>query len=313
MEIKQVAVLGATGSQGGAVAAALAKKGISVVALTRNPDSASAKALAERPNTTVRKADLDDVDSLAAAFEGCDGAFVIANFWDTMSAEKEMVQYKNATDALKKVGTMKHVVFSTLDECTKDKDITGFKVLEEHESGPMVVPHFDGKARAETLYFEGLPTTFMLTSCYFENFTTFFGFNKQEDGSYTFTLPLQDKKVPWTMLPDVGKLAASIFGKEELIGKHVGQASIVASGDEIAEIYSKATGKTIKYNPVPWETFASFGFPGADELAQMFEAWFRQYGDFVAARDPDTQLKIMGESFTDAVEYAKTLPVKFDG
>jgi uncharacterized protein YbjT (DUF2867 family) len=101
--VSKVAVIGATGSQGGAVAAALDAKGVQVVAITRNVDSDKAKALAEKPNTEVRKADLNDVDSLVAAFEGCDGAFVIANFWELMHAGKEMEQYKNAAIALRRM------------------------------------------------------------------------------------------------------------------------------------------------------------------------------------------------------------------
>jgi uncharacterized protein YbjT (DUF2867 family) len=310
MKLNQVAVLGATGQQGGAVAKELDKMGVKVVALTRNPDSDKAKALAERPNTIVRKADLDDVDSLVSAFEGCDGAFVIANFWELMNAGKEMVHYKNATDALKQVGGMKHVVFSTLEETAKTPFSKDFKVLEEHETGPMTVPHFDGKARAEA-YFEGLPTTFIVTSCYYENFTTFFSFDKQEDGTHAFTLPLGDKKIPWTILSDLGVLAAKTFGNEELIGKRIGQNSFFATGHDLADIFSKVTGKTIKYNCVSWETFASFGFPGADELAQMFEFWLRTHDDFCKARALDVQLKIMdGAKFTDPIEYGKTLPLK---
>ena len=194
--VTKVGVLGATGQQGGAVAAAFEEAGIGVIAITRNPDSDKAKELAARNNTIVRKADLNDVDSLVAAFEGCDGAFVIANFWEGMGVSVEMKHYKNATDALKKNGQMKHVVYSTLEETTVDVAVTkDFKDLCEHETGPMKVPHFDGKARVEA-YFEGLPTTFMVTSCYFENYTSFFSVDKQEDGSYAFTLPLGDKSIP---------------------------------------------------------------------------------------------------------------------
>jgi uncharacterized protein YbjT (DUF2867 family) len=316
MSVTKVAVLGATGQQGGAVAEALAKKGIAVVAITRNASSEKAKALASRADSTeVREADLDDKDSLVKAFDGCDGAFVIANFWEGMDVEKEVRQYKNATDALKEIGSMKHVVFSTLEETTIPV-ADHFKSLHqcEHEGakGPMKVPHFDGKARAEKM-FEGLPTTFVLTSCYFENFCSFFSFSKGEDGSYTFTLPLSDVKIPWTILGDLGEFTACAFTKPELIGQRIGQASLLANGDDLAEIFSKATGKTIKYNRVSWETFASFGFPGADELAQMFEFWILTLDDFTKARDMDTQTKIMdGQKFTDAVEYAKTIPLKFD-
>ena len=79
----------------------------------------------------------------------------------------------------------------------------------------------------------------------------------------------------------------------------------------MADILSKVTGKTVKYNCVSWETFASFGFPGADELAQMFEFWLRTNDDFYKTRDLDAQLKIMdGATFTDPIEYGKTLPIK---
>lgn len=309
--VSKVAVLGATGSQGGAVAAALDAKGVQVVAITRNVDSDKAKALAEKPNTEVRKADLNDIDSLVAAFEGCDGAFVIANFWEMMNAGKEMEQYKKAATALKKNGGMKHVVFSTLEE-TNIPACADFKTLEEHETGPMKVPHFDGKSHAEA-YFEGLPVTFMLTCCYYENFTSFFPLTASDDGTYSFTLPLGGKSFPWTILSDVGELVAATFDKPELIGKRIGQASFFATGDKLAQILSKSSGKTIKHNEVPWETFASFGFPGAEELAQMFEFWNRTYDYVCKSRDLDAQREITdGAMFTEPVEYGKSLPFKFE-
>lgn len=309
--VTKVAVLGATGQQGGAVAKALADKGIQVIALTRNTDSEKAKALAEAPNTVVKQADLNNVDSLKAAFEGCDGVFVIANFWEGMDVDKEMIHYNNAAEALKATPTVKHIVYSTLEESVVPGKTDDFKVLHNHaETGKMHVPHFDGKNRAEK-YFEGLPVTFCVTSCYFENFTSFFTSVKQEDGSYVFTLPIhKDKALPWTILPDLGVLVASAFTKPELIGKRIGQGSFYATGDEMAAILSKTTGKTIKYNCVDWETFASFGFPGADELAQMFELWFRIYDNFCGIRQIAAQEEIMGCKVSDPVEYGKTFADK---
>lgn len=310
--VTKVAVLGATGQQGGAVAAALSKKSIQVVAITRNPDSEKAKVLSSQPFTTVRKADLNDVESLKAALEGCDGAFVIANFWEGMNVETEMQQYKNAAEALRATPTMKHIVYSTLEESVVPGITDDFKVLHEHkETGKMYVPHFDGKARAET-YFEGLPVTFMVTSCYFENFTSFFTFYGNEDGSYTFTLPLgKDKKIPWTITPDLGVLVASALTKPELIGQRIGQASFHVTGDELAEIFSQVTGKKISYNCVPWEVFAQFGFPGADEMAQMFELWLRTHDAFCAARELGPQLELIGDGkLSDPVEYGKIIADK---
>ena len=156
--VSKVAVLGATGQQGGNVAKALFKKeGITVVALTRNPDSDKAKELAAS-GALVKKADLNDVDSLKAAFAGCDGAFVIANFWEGMNVDVEMQQYKNAAQALKATPTMKHIVYSTLEDSVLPGVTDDFHVLHEYaETGKDVrAPHFDGKAHAES-YFEGLP------------------------------------------------------------------------------------------------------------------------------------------------------------
>lgn len=310
--VTKVAVLGATGQQGGAVADALSKKGIEVVAITRNPDAEKAKVLASQAMTTVCKADLNDVESLKAAFEGCDGAFVIANFWEGMNVDTEMKQYKNAAEALKATPTIKHIVFSTLEESVLPGITDDFKVLHEHqETGKMYVPHFDGKARAEA-YFEGLPVTFMVTSCYFENFTSFFTFYGNEDGSYTFTLPLsKDKKIPWTIIPDLGVLVASALTKPELIGQRIGQASFFVTGDELADIFSQVSGKKITYNCVPWDVFAQFPFHGADELAQMFELWLRTHDAFCAARDMASQEELIRPlTFSDPVEYGKTFAHK---
>lgn len=206
---------------------------------------------------------------------------------------------------------MKHVVMSTLEETTNGiSGMEGFKVLHEHPTGPMHVPHFDGKARAEK-FFTDFPMTHVVTSCYIENFTSFFAITKQPDDTYTFTLPLGQKTIPWTILADLGTLVAGVFARPDMIGKRIGQASFCVTGDELAVILSKSTGKTIKYNQVPWETFASFGFPGADELAQMFEFWLRTHDKFVGDRAFPIQKEVMGSEFTDPVEYVKTLPIKW--
>lgn len=309
--VSKVAVLGATGSQGGAVAAALLAKGIYVVAVTRNADSPKAKAFADKTNSEVRVANLDDIDSLIAAFNGCDGAYIIANFFETNLASAEMLQYKNCATALKACHTMKHIVYSTLEESTLP-ELSYLRTLEENETGPMKVPHMDSKNRAE-VYFKDLPTTFVLTSCYAENFTNFFSLVKGEDGTYSFTLPLGKTLIPWTILPDLGTFVAGIYDKPDLIGKTVGQASFYATGDELAVILSKATGKTIKYNCVPWDTFASFGFPGAEELAQMFEFMVVRGSKMCDARSMEMQKSILnGATYNDPVQYMGTLPLKYE-
>jgi len=306
-----VAVLGATGQQGGAVLRALVAKGVRCVAITRDPDSAKGKELAKLPNVEVRKGDLNDPQSLEAAFEGCDGAFVMANFWEGMDPTKEMLQYENAAVALKKVGSMKHIVMSSLEETASHPKMADAKVLLEHATGGMKVPHLDAKNRSHK-YFEGLPMTYLYTSCFIENFTSFFTLMKQEDGSYQFTLPLGEGPIAWTILEDLGKMTAGILDRpDEMIGKTVGTSSFFSSGAELAELMSKATGKTIKYNCVPWAVFASFGFPGADELAQMFKFFTDAQDEFLAVRDLK-RCEELGGPLADPVSAFKALPLKYD-
>eukprot|EP00451_Oxyrrhis_marina_P016338 CAMPEP_0204314202 /NCGR_PEP_ID=MMETSP0469-20131031/4060_1 /ASSEMBLY_ACC=CAM_ASM_000384 /TAXON_ID=2969 /ORGANISM="Oxyrrhis marina" /LENGTH=312 /DNA_ID=CAMNT_0051294643 /DNA_START=57 /DNA_END=995 /DNA_ORIENTATION=- len=279
-----VGVLGATGQQGGSVLRALVEQGTSVVAITRNPESEKAKALAGMAGVEVRKADLDDQASLEAAFTGCDGAFVVANFWEGMDVTKEMNQYENCAKALKAVGGMKHIVMTTLEETATHPKMEDAKVITTHPSGEMKVPHFDGKNRSHK-FFEGLPVTFLYTSCFLENFGSFFTMYKQADETYQFTLPLGDGPIAWTILSDVGKMTVGILRRPELIGQTLGSASLHCSGAELAAHLSTATGKTIKYQAVPWKAFAEFGFPGADELAQMFKFFTDTQEEFLGIRD----------------------------
>jgi len=307
-DIEKVAVLGATGQQGGSVALSVVLRGIEVVAITRNPDSESAKDLGSHQGIEVRKADLNDVESLKAAFEGCDGAFVVANFLENADVENEMKHYKNAADALKATPSIRHVIFSTLEESVLPGVTDDFKVLHEHkETGKMYVPHLDGKNRSEK-FFDGLPTTFLYTSCFFENFTSYFTTQENKDGTYSFTLPLsKDDKMAWTILQDLGTLVASAFLQpKKVIGKRIGQASFYATGDELAEILSKATGKTVTFKSKSWKEYMKSGVPADQELGQMFELWRRKFDEFSRYRQIKEQKKLMDLEMSDPVEYGKS-------
>jgi len=306
----RIAVLGATGQQGGAVVASLAARGKKVVAITRNAESEKARAVAKLPGVEVRKADLEDVESLKKAFAGCDGAFVLANFWEGMDAVKEMRHYQNAATALKAVGGWRHVVMSTLEETATHPKMQDAPDILQHETGPMKVPHFDGKNRSHK-FFDGLPMTYLYTSCYLENFTTFFACTEQEDGSYQFTLPLGAGPIAWTILEDVGNMTAAIFEKPDLIGQTLGSSSLHCSCEQLAQIMSKATGKTITYNCVPWKTFASFGFPGAEELANMFKFFTDTQEEFLAIRDL-RRCQQLGGKLMDPIATFRKLPLRFE-
>src|SRR5215212_506597 len=164
---KVIAVVGATGAQGGGLARAILADppgGFACRAITRDPNKDAARALAAKGAEVVR-ADLDDLESLNKAFGGAYGAFCVTNFWEHFSAEKEKTQARNMADAAK-ASALKHVNWSTLEDTRKLMD-PGDKRM------PMLqqkyrVPHFDGKAEADA-FFAGLPVTYLVTSFYWDN------------------------------------------------------------------------------------------------------------------------------------------------
>ncbi|NNF59586.1 MAG: NmrA family NAD(P)-binding protein, partial [Rhodothermaceae bacterium] len=170
---KIIAVVGATGAQGGGLARAILDdpdSGFRLRALTRNPDSDAARALADR-GAEVVQADLDDLGSLEAAFREAYGAFCVTNFWEHFSPEKEQAQAANMAEAAKAEG-LRHVVWSTLEDTRRwvPLDDDRMPTLMEHYK----VPHFDAKGASDRAFTErGVPTTFLLTSFYWDNFIYF--------------------------------------------------------------------------------------------------------------------------------------------
>src|ERR1044071_4648648 len=159
---KIIAVVGATGTQGGGLARAILDDpngGFAVRAITRDPSKDSAKALAAK-GAEVVQANIDDVESLKKAFAGAYGVYGVTNFWEHFSGEKAKAQAKNIADAAKAAG-VKHVIWSTLEDTRKlmSADDTRMPILQ----GKYRVPHFDAKADANAA-FNGLPTTYLVTS-----------------------------------------------------------------------------------------------------------------------------------------------------
>ncbi|MGA7690482.1 MAG: NmrA family NAD(P)-binding protein, partial [Jiangellales bacterium] len=96
---KLITVVGATGAQGGATARALLKdETFAVRAVTRDPDSDAARALADAGAEVVR-ADIDDAASLLGALEGAYGAFFVTFFWAHFSPEVEQAQAQRMAQA----------------------------------------------------------------------------------------------------------------------------------------------------------------------------------------------------------------------
>ncbi|MEE8513799.1 MAG: NmrA/HSCARG family protein [Gammaproteobacteria bacterium] len=272
-EKKTIAVLGATGAQGGGLVRAIlsdASGGFTARALTRNVSSDKAKALANL-GAEVVAADIDDDESLKRAFDGAYGAFCITFFWEHMSPEKEFAEATAMAKAAKHAG-VDHVIWSTLEDTRKWVPLSDNRMPTL--MGKYKVPHFDAKGEADHVFTElGVPTTFLLTSFYWENFIYFgMGPKKGEDGKLAITFPMGDKKLPAIAAEDIGKCAYGIFKKgQEFIGKTIGVAGEHLTGAEMAAALSKALNQEVRYNDVPPEVYRSFDFPGADDIGNMFQ------------------------------------------
>ena len=270
---KIIAVVGATGAQGGGLVRTILSDvsgGFAARALTRDVNSDAAKDLAKL-GAEVVAADIENVESLERAFNGAYGAYCVTFFWHHMSPEKELAHATNMAQAAKHAG-LTHVIWSTFEDTRK------WVPLEDDRMptlmGKYKVPHFDSKSEANQVFTGlGLPTTFLLTSFYWENFIFFgMGPKKGPDGKLAITFPLGDKKLPGIAAEDIGRCAYGIFKKgDELVGKTVGIAGEHLTGAQMATGLSQALGQAVHYNDVSPEAYRGFGFPGAEDLGNMFQ------------------------------------------
>jgi uncharacterized protein YbjT (DUF2867 family) len=254
----KILVFGATGGQGGSVARQLLSRGqFDVRAFTRNTESPAAQELREA-GAEVVQGNLDDVASIEAALEGVYGVFGVTNFWEHFAKEAE--QGRNLVSAVAKAN-VKHLVLSTLPP------------IEKATNGALRSPHFDIKAEYEDYARSlGIPATFIHVPFYYDNFLAFFPPRPAGDGTYQFGFPQGDTPLAAMAVEDVGRIVARVFEQPE---QYLGQ-TLKLAGDEIppqqyAETMSRHTGADVRYAYIPRETFAAFGFPGAEDLADMFE------------------------------------------
>jgi len=271
---KIIAVIGSTGSQGGGLCHAILvdpNGGFACRAITRHPSKDKAKALAAK-GAEVVQADLDDVESLKKAFAGAYGMYAVTNFWEHFSGEKEKIQAKNIAEAAKAAG-VKHVIWSTLEDTRvlMTPDDKRMPILQEKYR----VPHFDAKAEANA-HFAGLPTTFLVTSFYWDNLYMFgLAPKKDESGVYSWTFPMGSAKMPGIAAEDIGKIAYGIFKNgQQYMGKTVGIVGENLTLQEMSEKLTKGLGiGDVKYHAVEADVYRGFGFPGADEMGNMFQVY----------------------------------------
>jgi len=294
MAKKIIAVVGATGAQGGGLVRAIMNDpngGFAARAITRKKDSDKAKALAKM-GAEVVEADLDDKASLEKAFAGAYGAYCVTNFWEHFSAEQEQVQARNMADAARAAG-LKHVIWSTLE------DVRRYVPLSDNRmptlQGKWKVPHFDGKGSSDHVWKDlGVPTTLLFTSFYWDNFVYFgMGPKAGPDGTLAIGMPMGDRKLSGISAADIGACAYGIFkAGNEYIGKTVGIAGDHVSGADMAAALSKALGKKVVYHAMEPAAYRALGFPGADDLGNMFQFYRDFNDDFVAARSVEKTRKL---------------------
>ncbi|MFZ1520322.1 MAG: NmrA/HSCARG family protein [Ignavibacteriaceae bacterium] len=310
-EKKIIAVLGATGAQGGGlVRAILADKSgeFTVRALTRDVNSDKAKSLANQ-GAEVAAVDIDNYESLKKAFDGAYGVYAVTFFWEHMSPAKENVQAESIAKAAKATG-IKHVIWSTLEDTRNWVPLSDDR-MPSLSDGKYKVPHFDGKGESNKYFTDqNLPVTFLLTSFYWDNFIYFgMGPKKGPDGKLAITIPMGDKKLPGIAAADIGKSAYGIFKKgNEFIGKTVGISGGHLTGKQMADSFTKVLGQQVAYNAVPFDVFRSFGFPGADDLGNMFQFKhdFEDYFCGVRSIDFSKSLNPSLQSFDQWLEENKS-------
>ncbi|MFG2292264.1 NmrA/HSCARG family protein [Streptomyces sp. NPDC048603] len=285
---KIITVFGATGQQGGGmVRAVLADpdSGFTVRAVTRDPDSAPARELA-RLGAEVVRGDIDDEAGLGQAFEHAYGAFLVTNFWEHMSAEREKAQAEALARAAAHAG-VQHAIWSTLED-TRDcipLDDDRMPTLQ----GSYKVPHFDAKAEADGYFTEaGVPATFLRTTFYWENLLGAFAPQPAEDGAREIVFPMGDKRLAGIAVEDIGRTALEIFKRDtDLIAATVSIAGDYLPLAEMAELLTDATGVPVRYRPLTPDAFRALGFPGADEAGNMFQYYADCEDRFTHARDLD--------------------------
>jgi uncharacterized protein YbjT (DUF2867 family) len=285
---KIVAIVGATGAQGGGLARAIladTASAFSVRAVTRRPESASARALASL-GADIVAADLDRPETLKRAFDGAYAVFCVTNFWEHGSPERELAQAGAMANAVACSGN-EHVIWSTLEDTRRWVPLDSDQMPTLH--GHYKVAHFDAKGEANAEFTRRkVPATFLLTSFYFDNFIGFPGMapRRDADGVIRLTLPMGDKRLPGIASEDIGRCAYGILkGGRDYVGRTVGIAGEHLTGVELAAALSQALGTHVRYTDVTPEAYRCLDFPGADDLGSMFQ-FKRDFAEvFCAARN----------------------------
>lgn len=296
---RTIAVVGATGRQGGGLARAVLADptgAFAVRALTRDPGSAAARRLAALGAEVVR-ADLADLESLRAAFDGAHGAYVVTDYFTSSIADvpgstpdeavrdrarTELAQATNAATAARDAG-LRHVIWSTSEDTRPHFDQAAHDVPR---TAGFATPHLDAKAEANAFFSASeVPTTFLQTAYYYESLIGGM-LARDPSGTPVLSLPIADRKLALIAAADIGRTALTLFRHpDEYIGRTVSIAGAHASGEELARSVSDTIGETVHYRPLTWEQFRSLPFPTALTAANAFQYFAEAEEQLLARHD----------------------------
>jgi uncharacterized protein YbjT (DUF2867 family) len=288
---KLIAVVGATGQQGGAVVRALQASGqFKVRALTRNP------AKHPKLGDEVVQADFNRPETLKAAFAGAHGVFLVTNAWEAGADESK--QALAAINAAKNAG-VQHFIWSTLPN------------VETISHGKISVPHFTDKAKIERVVSDAgfAYHTFVIAPFYYQNLLGAMAPQKQADGTSGWALPLDPERRVIHMgdITELGRIVAGAFAQPELAGhgEHLPLVGDFLSFNEIVATLNRQ-GNKFSFKQVPREVFAVW-FPGAEHIAAML-AYFEAHTYLGADSRDAIELanKVAGQQPTKFAAWART-------
>ncbi|KAJ2718467.1 hypothetical protein GGI07_005746 [Coemansia sp. Benny D115] len=258
--VETVAVIGATGAQGGSVVKALSAlpDKYKVRGITRDASSPRVQKLkAQYPNVDWVSANLNSQSSLEAAFANADIVFGNTSFLDPEiiakvdagDKEAEVRQGKHMVDAAVAQG-VKHIVYSSL---LSPKEVSGGRITAATES--------EGKHEIE-MYIRSLSDKikgyFVYPAFYFQNLLYVAKWEETADGErqvvFTYPLPENSRQPYVDIEEDMGNTVELVLSdRARFEGQGIAASQGFYSGGEIAEAYTRATGvkAVYRYGKIP--------------------------------------------------------------
>lgn len=279
-----VAVVGATGAQGGGLARAILAApdaGMQVRALTRDSESRCALAL-HNAGAHVVEADLDDADSLRAALRGCDIVFATASYWEHRSWRRARQQAQHLATAVRDA-SVRHVIWSTFED-SRTLVPEGDASIPANTAGYRVPQHDVLADSEQDVIASGAAVTFLHTSFQWDWLLDGLGPRPTPNGRVVLALPLGDAALCGIAAEDIGRCALGLLRDLEAhAGQRIGIMGEQLTGAEMATTLGRALGVPVDWFAVEPDAFRTFGMPGAREIGNMLQL-ARDYEDALGVR-----------------------------